>query len=127
MELGQTDLTSPTEVTEPSDLAYDVDCNSASCVECVGTPISTMTPSSSGSAVTGYSVEADFPAGISIDATTGVISGTPTEAAANAVYVITANNDAGSDTYKVKFRVNDADSNQCTTLIQESAGDQWTE
>jgi hypothetical protein len=128
MELGETTLSSPTEVTMPSDLAYDIDCNSAACVECVGTAISTMTPSSSGSAVTSYTVDTAFPAGIAMDGTTGVISGTPTEEVSTTAYTVTATNDAGSDTYTVRFRINAADSNQCSSLIQEQVATvAWSE
>ena len=88
----------------------------------------------SGSAVTSYSVDTAFPAGISMDTTTGSISGTPTEDVSTTSYTVTATNDAGSDTYKVKFRVNAADSNQCSSLIQKTAeawseigSDQWNE
>ena len=91
-------------------------------------------PGASGSAVTSYSVDTDFPAGISMDTATGTISGTPTEDVSTTSYTVTATNDAGSDTYRVKFRVNAADSNQCSSLIQNNAeawsevgNDQWNE
>lgn len=124
MELGQTDLSSPTEVTAPSDLAYDVDCNSAACVECIGTAIASMTPSSTGSAVSSYSVSPTLPDGLSLDTSTGKITGTPTTEQSNTAYTITATNDAGSDTYKVRFRVLAASSNKCTSLLEE---DVWSE
>ena len=64
----------------------------------VGVPISPITILNSGGAAT-YSFSPDLPAGLSIDSTTGTISGTPTAATtAGAIsYTITATNSAGSD------------------------------
>lgn len=125
-ELGQSNLTSPTEVTAPADLEYDVDCNSAACKLCIGTAIETMTPSSTGSAVTAYAVSPTLPDGISLETSTGKITGTPTTEQDNTAYTITASNDAGSDTYKVKFRVLAASNNNCASLIQQQE-DEWSE
>ena len=64
----------------------------------VGVPISPITIVNSGGAAT-YSFSPDLPAGLSIDSTTGTISGTPTAATTEGAisYTITATNSAGSD------------------------------
>ena len=76
----------------PSGLTYSV--NPA--VYTVGTAIPSNTPSSSGGAVLRYSVSPPLPAGLSLDSSTGVISGTPTSVAPATAYVVTASNSVGS-------------------------------
>jgi len=58
----------------PSGLTYAT--NPATYV--VGVPISSNTPSSGGGAVVSYGVAPPLPAGLNLNTTTGVISGTPT-------------------------------------------------
>lgn len=55
--------------------------------------------------VTSYSVNPALPAGLSLNTTTGVISGTPTTAAAWNNYIITATNASGSTNGNVEFQV----------------------
>lgn len=52
-----------------------------------------------------YSVEPAFPAGISLDAATGVISGTPSAIAAPQTYTITATNADGQEQATIEFEV----------------------
>jgi len=63
----------------------------------VGTAITPNVPSVSGT-VTRYTVTPALPAGLKMDSVTGIISGTPTAAAAAANYVITASNNLGGST-----------------------------
>ena len=91
-------------VIAPSGLTYSV--NPA--VYTVGTAISSNTPSSSGGAVVSYAVSPDLPAGLSLNTSTGVISGTPSADAAIAVYTVTATNSAGSTTVGLSITVNAA-------------------
>jgi sugar lactone lactonase YvrE len=53
----------------------------------------------------GYTVSPNLPAGLSLDAATGDITGTPTTAVAAANYTITAKNTSGSSTYIINIAV----------------------
>jgi hypothetical protein len=57
-----------------------------------------MTPTSSGGAVTSYAVSPSLPIGLMLNMTTGVVSGAPLVAAAQADYTVTATNEGGTDT-----------------------------
>ena len=64
-------------------------------------------PTSSGGAVTAYSVSPALPAGLTLNSSTGVISGTPTAVAPAASYMVTASDAAGSTTTSISIAVND--------------------
>jgi 6-phosphogluconolactonase (cycloisomerase 2 family) len=89
-------------VSPPTGLAYSA--NPA--VYTVGTAIAANTPTNTGGAITSYSVAPGLPAGLNLDTSTGIISGTPTAAAAVASYVVTGTNSAGSTTASVSITVN---------------------
>jgi gliding motility-associated-like protein len=73
-----------------------------------GTAITAMTPTISGGAPT-YTISPSLPAGLSINATTGVISGTLTAAQTGTVtYTITATNTGGSTTATISLVFNTA-------------------
>ena len=72
-----------------------------------GTAIAANTPSNGGGTVTSYSVSPALPAGLGLNTTTGVISGTPTAITATASYTVTASNTGGSTTVGVTITVND--------------------
>ena len=88
----------------PAGLAY----TTGTAVYTVGTPITPNSPTSSGGAVTAYSVSPDLPAGLSLDDDTGIISGTPTAVTAKASYTVTASNLTGSTTATLTITVNAA-------------------
>ncbi len=73
----------------------------------VGTAVAADTPTVTGT-VTGYSINPALPAGLSLNTTTGTISGTPTAVTAQATYTITATNVSGSTTTTVQITINPA-------------------
>jgi len=93
---------SPVPIQAPSGLSY----TTATADYTVGTAITPNSPTSSGGAVTAYSVSPALPAGLSLSTSTGIISGTPTAVAATASYTVTASNSAGSTTASLSITVN---------------------
>lgn len=91
---------SGTMTAAPSDLRY-----STPPAFVINTAIAPLTPTVVGE-VTSYSVSPALPAGLSLNTTTGVISGTPTSVAAKANYTVTATNAGGSTTAIVSIVVN---------------------
>lgn len=59
-------------------------------------PITPNTPIYTGGVPTNYSISPTIPGGLTLNATTGIITGTPTQTNALATYTITAGNSAGS-------------------------------
>ena len=90
-----------TPVTAPSSLTYST--NPASYT--VGTAITNNSPTSSGGTVVSYSISPSLPSGLTLNTTTGVISGTPTIASYASNYTVTATNIAGSTTRSVSINV----------------------
>ena len=72
-----------------------------------GTAIAANSPSLSGGIATGYSVTPSLPTGLIFNATTGVITGTPSGVASTASYVVKASNGSGSSTVSLSITVND--------------------
>ncbi|HEX5047790.1 MAG TPA: Ig domain-containing protein [Gammaproteobacteria bacterium] len=91
----------PPTVTAPSALSY-----TSPQTYTTGTAITAIMPTVTGT-VTSYTVAPALPAGLSIDASTGAISGTPTQAAAAADYTVTATNAGGSTTFPLNITVSD--------------------
>jgi PKD repeat protein len=88
-------------ISPPSNLTYST--NPASYVS--GTAIAANTPTSSGGAIASYSVAPALPTGLTLNTSTGVITGTPTTAKATASYTVTATNAAGSTTVSLSITV----------------------
>ena len=78
----------------PAALSYSM--NPA--IYAVQAPITPNNPNSSGGTVTAYTVSPALPAGLDLNGTTGVISGTPTIVTAEANYLVTATDSGGSAT-----------------------------
>ena len=68
------------------------------------TLITPLSPTVTG-IVTNYSVSPGLPTGLSINASTGVISGTPTTNSGLTTYTVTASNSAGSTTFGVEIGI----------------------
>jgi len=88
-------------VAAPSALSYS--SNPATYTK--GSAITNNTPTSGGGAVVSYSVSPALPAGLTLNTSTGVISGTPTTLTAIAIYTITATNTGGSTPASVGITV----------------------
>jgi 6-phosphogluconolactonase (cycloisomerase 2 family) len=89
--------------SKPTNLVY----SSPTAVYTVGTPITQNTPSNSGGTIVTYTVAPTLPAGLVLNPSTGVISGTPTAIAPTASYVVTGTNAIGSTTASISITVND--------------------
>lgn len=87
----------------PRDLAYAT----ASAVFTRGTAIAPDLPASAGGTVTRYAVVPDLPAGLSLDPTTGIVSGIPAAASPATTYTVTATNSGGSARTTLTFTVLD--------------------
>jgi hypothetical protein len=87
-------------VPPPTGLAYPT----ASLWLQVGADIGSLSPQVSG-VVANYSVSPALPAGLSLNATSGVITGTPLMATKQTTYQLTANNDGGQSTFALTFGV----------------------
>ncbi|WP_165420076.1 beta strand repeat-containing protein [Edaphobacter modestus] len=90
-------------VVPPSNLVYPQTTITAA----VGQAITADTPTVTGTA-TSYAVSPALPAGLSLNTSTGAISGMPTAAAAQATYTITASNSAGSTSATIQITVSSA-------------------
>src|ERR1035438_7330105 len=101
---GGSTSAAPPPVQPPTGLTYSV--NPATYT--VGVAITPNSPSSSGGAVTSYSVSPSLPAGLALNSTTGVISGTPTAVTASSVFTVTATNTGGTTTATLTITVKDA-------------------
>jgi hypothetical protein len=86
----------------PSDLSYPTPPAFV-----VGKAISSLSPTVTGMVST-YSVSPALPAGLSLSAGTGVISGTPTAVTSAASYKVEASNSGGNTTATITLTVNDA-------------------
>jgi len=93
-------VTVNSNLAPPSNLTYP----QTSITATVGTAIQTDTPTVTGT-VTNYSVTPTLPTGLSINASSGAISGMPTTVTAQASYTITASNSAGSTSTVVQITV----------------------
>ncbi len=63
----------------------------------VNNAFTTINVTSSGGAISSFAITPNLPAGLTLNTTTGAISGTPTAALASTVFTITATNPAGTD------------------------------
>ena len=89
----------------PSSLSYSPSTQTVR----TGIVITNMIPTSSGGAVDSYTISPNLPAGLTINPTTGVISGSLTQAlTGSTTYTVTATNSGGSTTAEIKLIFNTA-------------------
>jgi hypothetical protein len=91
----------------------------------VGKAIASVTPTVTGT-VTSYTVAPALPAGLAIDASAGVISGTPSSVAASATYTVTASNVTGSTTFGFTFRIDPAPTVHLSATATDAQGNPLT-
>lgn len=96
---GGGNSTPPPPVTPPTDLSY-----STPIVGTVGVALVALSPTVTGS-VSSYSVSPALPAGVSLNTTSGQISGTPTAVSAATPYTVSASNGGGSTTFAFTLTV----------------------
>jgi DNA-binding beta-propeller fold protein YncE len=87
----------------PTALSY----SASTAVFTKGVAITPDNPTSSGGAVSSYSVSPVLPAGLTLSGSTGVISGIPTIVATAATYTVTASSSGGSTTATLTITVDD--------------------
>ncbi|MBP5999616.1 MAG: gliding motility-associated C-terminal domain-containing protein [Sediminibacterium sp.] len=71
-----------------------------------GTSITPLNPTSTGGVISQYSIGPSLPAGLTINPTTGVISGTPSAVSTQTSYTVTGTNASGTVTATVVITVN---------------------
>ena len=89
------------DVNPPTGLVYAV--SSASYAQ--HQVITSNVPHNSGGKIVDYTVEPTLPAGLALDATSGVISGTPAEAGPAVIYTVTGSNAHGAATAYLQIEV----------------------
>lgn len=95
---------SPGSAPTPAPTALSYGATAVSCTQ--GVAMTAITPTSTGGAVTSYSATPPLPAGIVLNASTGVVSGTPMKPSAMTTYTVTASNSGGSTTVPLTITVN---------------------
>jgi hypothetical protein len=71
-----------------------------------GTAITALTPTNTGGLISSYSVSPALPAGLSLNTSTGIITGTPSNIAVTASYNVIASGAGGSSTVTISITVN---------------------
>ena len=73
----------------------------------VGTAMTAVSPTSYAGDVDSYAISPSLPSGLSLDTSTGELSGTPSAVSSSTSYTVTATNTAGTDTATLTIVVND--------------------
>jgi hypothetical protein len=100
---GSTDATLSIVVNDvpPSSINYAT----AKIAFATGLPGNALTPKSGGGAIVAWSIAPALPSGLTLSATTGSISGTPTADSPATAYVVTATNSGGHSTATLTIQV----------------------
>ena len=86
----------------------------------VHTPIPLNLPTTTGAAPTNFAVSPPLPTGLSLSATTGIISGTPTVAASKGSYTVTASTPGGEHSEFIELEVEDDPPTELTFAIAKA-------
>jgi gliding motility-associated-like protein len=97
---AQSEIFITVRIAAPTNLTYVVPSRFFT-----GTAIDPITPRNSGGVISSYTIDKPLPAGLSLNPTTGVISGTPSAIAAATTYVITGTNSNTSTSTTISFDV----------------------
>ncbi len=87
----------------------------------VGSTMTSLSPTNAGGAASSWSVSPSLPSGLSLDTSTGVLSGTPTAISSLATYVVTATNATGSDNFSIDIAVAAASTTTSSTTTTTAA------
>ena len=87
-----------------NDILPDVGYSAATQIFTTGVPV-TLTPTNGGGLATQWSVDRPLPEGLTLNDSSGVISGSPTAISAANDYVISARNSGGTDTFSLRLAV----------------------
>ncbi|CAN2169579.1 Fibronectin type III [Candidatus Nanopelagicaceae bacterium] len=118
---GNTIASNITVVTTATLAAPNISYPGSSYTLTYGTSITTISPSNTGGIIASWS--GTVPAGLSLDSTTGDITGTPTAVATATSYSITATNTTGSSSYSISFTVNRRPITVTATAKSKNEGD----
>lgn len=97
---AQSEIFITVRIAAPTNLAYVVPSRFYT-----GTTIAPITPTNSGGVISTYTIDRPLPAGLTLNPTTGMISGTPTAITAATAYVITGTNSTSSTSTTINFDV----------------------
>ena len=123
MDANAVDAAVTTNATAPPGALTYTD---AQPVYVLGSTIASNGPTSSGGAVTSYTVSPALPGGLSLNGSTGQMSGTPTQLVHSAPYTITASNAGGSTTTTLNLTVDFAGIGSITNVTGGSLQVNWT-
>ena len=93
----------------------------------IHTPIPPNQPTTTGAAPTNFAVSPPLPTGLSLSATTGIISGTPTVAASKGSYTVTASTPVGEHSEFLELEVEDDPPTELTFSATEATYQRGTE
>jgi hypothetical protein len=97
---AQSEIFITVRIAAPTNLTYVVPSRFFT-----GTTITPITPTNTGGIISTYTIDRPLPAGLTLNPSTGVISGTPTAITAATPYVITGTNSTSSTTTTINFDV----------------------